>query len=105
MSQRTRIAITGVGMVTPVGNDAPTTWSNLQAGRSGLGPITTFDASGFPVRIGAEVKQFPLDRAIPDRKWRKLASRAHGFALLAAEEALSDAGIRPNSSTAERWGF
>src|SRR5258708_18573323 len=58
MKDRKRIAITGIGMVTPVGNNAPTTWANLQAGRNGLGRVTTFDARGLPVPIAAEVKRF-----------------------------------------------
>ena len=52
MSLRRRIAITGIGMVTPVGNDAPTTWANLIAGRSGAAAIKGFDARGFSTRIG-----------------------------------------------------
>jgi 3-oxoacyl-(acyl-carrier-protein) synthase len=105
MNQRKRIAITGIGMVTPVGNDAPTTWTNLQAGRSGLGRITGFDASGFPVHIGAEVKGFEAESIIQDHKLLKFASRSHRFALAAAEEALADAGLRPEPSTSERWGL
>jgi len=105
MKQRTRIAITGIGMVTPVGNNAPTTWSNLQAGKSGLGKISIFDAAGFPVHIGAEVKEFEAAKIIPDQKLLKFASRSHRFALAAAEEALTDAGIRPQSDTSERWGL
>jgi 3-oxoacyl-(acyl-carrier-protein) synthase len=102
---RRRIAITGIGMVTPVGNDTATTWSNLRAGRSGAGPITTFDASGFSTRIGAEVKGFDFAKAMPDRRLRKLASRGVCFAFAAAEEALRDAGIRPSAETSDRWGF
>jgi len=105
MIPRRRIAITGIGMVTPVGNDAPTTWANLLAGRSGLGPIQGFDARGFPVRIGAEVKDFKPEAVIQDRNLLKFASRSHGFALGAAEEALRDAGLRPDPSTGHRWGF
>jgi len=105
MNQRKRIAITGIGMVTPVGNDAPTTWANLQAGRSGLARITGFDASGFPVHIGAEVKGFAAEAIIHDHKLLKFASRSHRFALAAAEEALVDAGLRPQPSTSERWGL
>ena len=105
MNDRKKIAITGIGMVTPVGNDARTTWSNLQAGRSGLGTIQHFDASGFPVRIGAEVKNFDAAAVIGNPKLLKHATRSHRFALAAAEEALADAGIRPENSTAERWGF
>jgi 3-oxoacyl-[acyl-carrier-protein] synthase II len=105
MSQRRRIAITGIGMVTPVGNDARTTWANLQAGRSGAALIEHFDASGFSTRIGAAVKNFDAAARIPDRRVLKFASRPHRFALAAAEEALRDAGIRPESANAHRWGF
>ena len=101
---RRRVAITGVGLVTPVGNDVATTWSALLAGRSGVAPITLFDASGFPVRIAAEVKGFDLERAIDDRKLLKFANRSHRFALAAAEQALRDAGIRPTAADAARWG-
>ena len=104
MNSRRRIAITGIGMVTPVGLDARTTWTNLVAGKSGVDTIRGFDASGFPARIGAEVKDFRSTDVIQDRKLLKFASRTHGFALVAAEEALNDAGLRPTPSTATRWG-
>lgn len=105
MKPKRRIAITGLGMVTPVGNDARTTWANLRAGQSGAGAIQYFDASGFPVRIGAEVKNFELPATLAHSKHVKFASRSPRFALAAAEEALADAGIRPQPDTAERWGF
>jgi len=105
MTCRRRVAITGVGLVTPVGNDAPCTWANLLSGRSGIAPISTFDARGFPTRIGAEVKSFDEASLIADRKQLKFASRSHRFALAAAEEALRDAGIRPEPTTGHRWGF
>ena len=101
---RRRVAITGLGMVTPVGNNAADTWTSLRAGRSGLGVIQSFDASGFPTRIGAEVKGFKPERFVGDRKLLKLASRSHRFALVAAEEALADAGLRPEPHTCHRWG-
>ena len=104
MTARRRVAITGIGLVTPLGNDRPSTWTNLVAGRSGVGLITHFDASGFTARIGAEVKNFTND-SFPDRKLAKFATRTHRFALAAAEEALVDAGIRPGASDAERWGL
>jgi len=100
---RRRVAITGVGMVTPAGNDTASTWSALQAGRSGLGPITTFDASGFSTRIGAEVKNFDPRAVVRDAKLLKFAARSHGFALAAATEALADAGIRPEPANSHRW--
>jgi 3-oxoacyl-(acyl-carrier-protein) synthase len=92
-------------MVTPVGNDAPSTWTNLLAGRSGTAPIECFDARGFSARIGAEIKKFDGESIIPDRKLLKFASRSHRFALAAGEEALRDAGIRPEPSASCRWGF
>jgi len=105
--KRRRVAITGLGLVTPAGNDVPTTWAALLAGRSGAGPIASFDASGFPVRIAAEVKDLPLaavEAAAGDRKLVKLANRAHRFALVAAAQAFADAGIRPLLADATRWG-
>jgi 3-oxoacyl-(acyl-carrier-protein) synthase len=92
-------------MVTPVGLDAPTTWSSLMAGRSGVGLIQTFDARGFTTRIGAEVKDFKAEAAIANHRLLKFASRSVQFALAAAEEALTDSGIRPESATASRWGL
>ncbi|MDH3288211.1 MAG: beta-ketoacyl-[acyl-carrier-protein] synthase family protein [Betaproteobacteria bacterium] len=101
---RRRVAITGVGLVTPVGGDVASTWDALLAGRSGAAPISLFDASGFPVRIAAEVKGFDPAAVIDDRKLLKFANRSHGFALAAAEEAMHDADIRPTAADATRWG-
>ncbi len=100
---RRRVAVTGIGLVTPLGNDRESTWSALVEGKSGIGPIATFDASGFPVRIAAEVRGFDAAAAIGDRKLAKYAGRYQAFGLGAAAEALDDAGIRPGPETAERW--
>src|SRR5256886_16113661 len=97
-----RVAITGLGLITPVGNDVATTWSALLAGWSGGAAISLFDASGFPVRIASEVKHFDAAAAVGDRKLLKFANRSHGFALAAADQAFADAGIRPTAPTAER---
>jgi beta-ketoacyl-acyl-carrier-protein synthase II len=99
-----RVAITGIGLVTPAGCDVASTWDSLLAGRSAAGPISTFDARGFPVRIAAEVKGFDAERAIDDRKLLKSANRSHRFALAAADQAIRDAGIRPTTATDTRWG-
>lgn len=104
MKGRMRVAITGIGLVTPVGNDRESTWQALLAGRTGAGPVTTFDASGFSTRIGAEVKGFEFGKVAP-RRLLKLASRSHRFALGAAQEALADAGIHPEPGNAARWGL
>ena len=100
---RRRVAITGIGLVTPVGNDVATTWDALLAGRSGGAAISLFDASGFPVRITAEVKGFH-DADHVDRKLMKYTNRSHRFALAAAEQAFRDAGLKPTPDTAARWG-
>ena len=99
MAARRRVAITGLGLVTPVGNDVASTWAALLAGKSGGAVISLFDASGFPVRIASEVKRFDAAEAIGERKLLKFANRSHGFALAAAEQALSDAGVRDRYST------
>jgi 3-oxoacyl-(acyl-carrier-protein) synthase len=104
MNARRRVAITGIGLVTPVGNDVATTWEALLAGKSGGAEISLFDASGFPVHIAAEVKGFGAGEPIGDRKLLKFANRSHRFALAAAEQALRDAGLRPTADTATRWG-
>ena len=104
MSARKRVAITGLGLVTPVGNDVATTWDAVLHGKSGGAGIASFDASGFPVHIAAEVKNFDALEQIGDRKLLKLTNRSHRFALAAAEQALRDAGIRPTDADATRWG-
>jgi len=82
-----RVAVTGLGMVTPIGNDVVSTWDGLMAGRGGAAGITAFDATGFPVRIAAEVKDFDID-VIDDRKLLKSANRYQRFGLAAAVEAI-----------------
>ncbi|MDP8956849.1 MAG: beta-ketoacyl-ACP synthase II [Actinomycetota bacterium] len=97
-----RVAITGVGAVTPVGNDAKATWEALLAGRSGIDVITHFDASEFPVRIAGEVKDFdPTDHV--SAKTARHLDRDVLFALAAAKEALADAGV--NGYDPERVGI
>jgi 3-oxoacyl-[acyl-carrier-protein] synthase II len=87
-----RVAITGIGAVTPLGLDAPSTWAGMLAGRSGVSKIETFDASTFPVRIAAQVTGFDPAVALPDKGSRKHLSRAAQFGVVAAAEAVRDAG-------------
>ena len=102
--ERRRVAITGLGLVTPAGNSVAENWSTLLAGRSRTSAITRFDASGFPVRIAGEVKNFDESTAVAERKLLKFANRSHRFALAAAEEAMRDAGIRPSEETSQPAG-
>ena len=95
---RRRVAITGIGLVTPVGNDVATTWSALDGVQNGAAPITLFDAAGFPTRIAAEVKGFDERVITAPRKLLNYANRSHRFALAAAEEAMLDSGIAPTDA-------
>lgn len=103
--EKRKVAVTGIGLVTPVGNDAPTTWANLQAGENGAAPTQSFDASGFSTTFSAEVKDFDPKAAFSNSKILKHASRSHGFALTAAAEALADAGIAPTAEDSHSWGL
>jgi 3-oxoacyl-[acyl-carrier-protein] synthase II len=87
-----RVAVTGLGAVTPVGNDADTTWEALIAGRSGIGPITTFDAASFPVRIAGMVRDFDVRPCLPDPRLQRQLSRAARFGVAAADQAMRQAG-------------
>ncbi|BCJ34688.1 hypothetical protein Athai_21910 [Actinocatenispora thailandica] len=87
------VVVTGFGAVTPVGNDRESTWRSLLAGRSGIGPITAFDASGQPVRIAAEVRDFDPATVLTGKRLRRSA-RFTQFAVAAAREAVADAGLR-----------
>ncbi len=96
-----RAVITGLGAITPIGNDHPTFWRNLVAGVSGAGPITSFDPTGYDVRIAAEVKDF--DPAIAmDRKMARRMSRFIAFGMAAAKEAVADSGLDFASWTPEQ---
>ena len=89
---RSRVVVTGLGAVTPLGNDVPTLWEGLLAGRSGIGPITLFDPSHLEVRIAAEVKDFdPV--ALFGRRQARRNDRFTLFALEAARQAVDDAGL------------
>src|ERR1700751_3234421 len=87
-----RVAVTGVGAVTPIGGDAPSTWRAAVAGESGIDWITAFDASEFPVRVAAEVKDFDAARVAPPKEARRL-DRNVLLALGAAREAVADAKL------------
>ena len=87
-----RVAVTGIGAVTPVGNDADATWEALVAGDSGVGPIETFDASSFPVRIGGMVRGFDVGPYLTDPRLRRQLSRAAAFGVAAADQAMRQAG-------------
>jgi 3-oxoacyl-[acyl-carrier-protein] synthase II len=100
---RRRVVITGVGVVSPLGLDAPSTWSALVAGKSGIGPITKFDVSAFSCRIGGEVRGFDPEKYI-DRKEVKKMDTFIQFAIAASREAVADSGLRIDADNSERVG-
>lgn len=88
-----RVVVTGMGLVSPLGHDLESTWKALREGRSGVGPITLFDASTFPTRIAAEVESFDLSRYLSDaERWAEY-NRNSRFALAAARMAVDDSGL------------
>src|SRR3954470_24001124 len=88
-----RIVITGMGMVSPLGRDLEATWSALQEGRSGVGPISLFDAGTFQTRIAAEASDFRLSDYIPDAdRWQEHCRNSQ-FAIAAARMAVDDSGL------------
>jgi 3-oxoacyl-[acyl-carrier-protein] synthase II len=100
---RRRVVVTGLGAVTPVGNDVATTWLALQGGVSGASGITKFDASTFPVRFACEVKGFdPLN--VMERKEAKRTDPYTQYAVVAAVEAMADAGLATGSYDIDRLG-
>ncbi|MGB2952958.1 MAG: beta-ketoacyl-ACP synthase II [Gaiellaceae bacterium] len=92
LNGRRRIVITGIGCVSPLGNDAETTWENLLAGESGAGPITHFDASEFPVQFACEAKGFDPGQWI-DRKQARRMDRFAQMIVAAARQAEADSGL------------
>jgi 3-oxoacyl-[acyl-carrier-protein] synthase II len=102
MSKR-RVVVTGLGIVSPVGNGVAQAWDSLLAGRSGVGPITHFDASVLPTRIAAEVKGFNPADWMPAKETRRSDTFIH-YGLAATRMALDDAGFAITEANAERVG-
>jgi len=102
MSKR-RVVITGLGIVSPVGNDVATAWGNILAGNSGVGTITHFDASTFPTRIAGEVRGFDPANFVAPKDVKKMDPFIH-YGIAASIEALADAGLHPHEHDAERIG-
>ena len=101
--QKRRVVVSGIGMITPVGNDAPSTWRALVEGRSGIGRITLFDPSAQRAQIAGEVKDFdPLDYL--DAREARHMERSVQFAVVASGEAIRDAGLEITPANADRIG-
>ena len=102
MSRR-RVVITGLGIISPVGNTIPEAWANILAGKSGIDPITRFDASAFPCRIAGEVKGFVVDDYISAKEARHMDTFVH-YGVAAGIQAFRDAGLTVTEENAERFG-
>lgn len=101
---RRRVVISGIGCVTPLGNDVETTWQALKEGKSGIDYITHFDASGFPTKFASEVKGFNLGDYIDSPERFQYAGRNIRFAIGAAVQAMKSAGLSDSNLDPTRFG-
>src|ERR1051325_8067386 len=99
-----RVVVTGLGAVTPLGNDIQTLWTNLVAGKCGVGKITLFDPAGFDTLIAAEVKEFSASAAFPSPKEARRADRFTQFAVAAGHQALLDSGLNLDQENRDEIG-
>ena len=102
MSRR-RVVVTGLGVISPVGNTVTEAWDNIVAGRSGIATITRFDASAFPVKIAGEVKGFDVAAYLSPKEARRMDVFIH-YGMAAGIQAIRDSGIEVTEANAERIG-
>ncbi|WP_423409707.1 beta-ketoacyl-ACP synthase II [Heyndrickxia sp. MSNUG] len=101
--EKRRVVVTGIGAVTPLGNDAETTWNNIVEGVSGIGPVTRLNADDFPAKVAAEVKEFNVENFIDKKDARKMDRFTH-YAVAASLMAVKDSGLEINDENAPRVG-
>jgi 3-oxoacyl-[acyl-carrier-protein] synthase II len=101
--EKRRVVVTGVGAVTPLGIDIETTWKNIIAGKSGIGPLTRVNADEYPAKVSAEVKDFDPENFM-DRKEARKMDRFTQFAVAAAQMAVKDANLIINEENSGRVG-
>ena len=102
MSRR-RVVVTGLGLVTPVGNNVEESWKNILGGNSGITPVTRFDVTGFPVRFCGSIKNLDVDKYIPKKDQKKMDPFIH-YGMAAGIQAVEDSGIEVNDANADRIG-
>ncbi len=102
MSKR-RVVVTGLGIISPVGNTIESAWSNILAGKSGIGPITAYDTSAFSVRFGGTIRDFDAKDYIAPKDIKKMDPFIH-YGIAAASQAIADAGLETTEENAERIG-
>ena len=99
-----RVVVTGLGVISPLGNDVPTSWQSMKDGKSGVGPLATFDASAFDSRIAAEVKGFdPALYGMTSKDTRRMEKFVQ-YAVACATQAITDAGLELEKENKERIG-
>lgn len=98
-----RVVITGIGAVTPLGNNIETTWEAVKAGKSGVGPLTRLDADLYPAKVAAEIKDFSIEDYIERKEARKMDRFTH-YALAASIMAMKDSGLELDEESALRTG-
>jgi 3-oxoacyl-[acyl-carrier-protein] synthase II len=98
-----KIVITGLGAITPIGNNVPDFWESIQAGRGGIGPITRFDAEEYPSKIAAEIKDFKAGDYMDRKEARKMDAFSQ-YSVAASNEAMQDAGLTNGEVKPERLG-
>ncbi|BDU17239.1 beta-ketoacyl-ACP synthase II [Lysobacter auxotrophicus] len=103
MSNNRRVVVTGLGAVSPLGNDVASTWDGIVNGRSGIGPITHFDASNFTTRIAGEVRNFDITQWVNPKDAKKMEEFIH-YGVAASLMAMKDADLTVDESNAERIG-
>ncbi|HLG28449.1 MAG TPA: beta-ketoacyl synthase N-terminal-like domain-containing protein, partial [Paenisporosarcina sp.] len=98
-----RVVITGIGAVTPLGNNIESTWAGIKEGRSGIGPLTRVNPDDFPAKVAAEVKDFDIETYIERKEARKMDRFTH-FALAASIMAVKDANLEITPELGLRTG-
>lgn len=98
-----RVVVTGMGILSPVGNTIESAWANVVAGKSGIGAVTHFDAAAFPTRFAGEVRDFDVSAWLPLKEARKMDKFIH-YGIAAGVDALKDSGLEITEANAERVG-
>lgn len=99
-----RVVVTGLGLVSPVGNDVSSAWRNVVEGRSGIGRLEAFDPSAFPSHIAGEVRDFDVTEYLAPKEARRCDTFIH-YGMAAAVQAIADAGLEENPEAADRFGL
>ena len=102
MSKR-RVVITGMGAITPIGNDVASTWESAVNGKSGVGPLTRIDSNDYPAKVAAEIKDFDVETYMDKKEARKM-DRFTQYAVAASFMAVRDANLEITDEIAPRTG-